>query len=361
MRRLSFLAHAPLIAAGYLSAQPAATIADHVLWERDFPDLHMSAPVGAVADRAGNLWAVDRPRAGSGSLICITANGEIRLKTELPRTIVIEFPTRISSFKLAVSASGSVALLAYYSHAKDRAVYFDGATIASVNPDGKLSLMKKVAESGPEYKGFTALSDGQFLLLGDQSPMVVMNVSGAGNVAWRRTFPSNWVLPSAAALGNGSSCVVSPDYKRAVLHMVWMDKAGAVLHKEEIPGNRSDAAGYGDSCTILYSRTSAKYQSEYFLTSFDRNFNRTWTVPVLASAPSGGMYRLALVQDGYLVAIDAIDALFLAKYTSAGRLVWSVTDASRRSADDVVPAGDYFYLIGAGLKDRYSLHVIRAR
>jgi len=41
-----------------LPAQSAATITDHIVWERDFPNLAVSVTGAAVADRAGNLWAV---------------------------------------------------------------------------------------------------------------------------------------------------------------------------------------------------------------------------------------------------------------------------------------------------------------
>ena len=69
---------------------------------------------------------------------------------------------------------------------------------------------------------------------------------------------------------------------------------------------------------------------------------------------------MAALADGYVVAIGAGTGLFLAKYTPTGRLLWSATDPSRRPASLVVPSGDGYYLVGAGLKDRYSLHVIRA-
>jgi hypothetical protein len=69
---------------------------------------------------------------------------------------------------------------------------------------------------------------------------------------------------------------------------------------------------------------------------------------------------MAALTDGYLVAISAETGLFLAKYDLTGRLLWSATDPSRSPASVVVATGDGYYVIGAGPKDRYSLHVIRA-
>ena len=70
---------------------------------------------------------------------------------------------------------------------------------------------------------------------------------------------------------------------------------------------------------------------------------------------------MAALADGYVVAIGTETGLFLAKYTPGGDLLWSATDSSRSPASQVVASGDGYYLVGAGLKARYSLHVIRAR
>ena len=344
-----------LIAACCLSAQSPVTVGDHILWERDFADLSAET---AVADHDGNLWIVSQYR-GADRLVCIKPNGEMRVNTELPAEIKPVFPAESLSSGLAISSSGAIALLARYMHG-GREISFDGANFAAVNSDGKLGPVRKVAGSGPDYKGFIALDDGHFLVLGDQSPMVVIKIRDDGESVWRRTFPSNWVLPSAAALENGSSCVISPDYGRSLLHVVWIDNAGEASHEQQLAGHRSHAVSRTDVCTVLYSQSTARYRSRYFLTSFDRTHNRVWTVSVLDSAPSGGQYAMASLPDGYVVAIAAETGLFLAKYAPIGRLLWSATDTSRRPADFLVASGDGYYLVGAGLKDRYSLHVIRA-
>ena len=344
-----------LVAACYLSAQSAGTIADHILWERDFADLSAET---AVADHDGNLWIASQYR-GADRLVCIKPNGEMCANTALPPEIQPVFPAESLMSSLAVSSSGVIALLARYSHG-GREIFFDGANFAAVDSNGKVGPIKRVAGIGPDYKGFIALDDGHFLVLGDQSPMVVIKIRDDGAVVWRRTFPSNWVLPSAAALESGSSCVISPDYKRPLLHMVWIGGTGEVRHQEQLAGHRSQAVSHSDVCTILYSQSAARYQSKYFLTSFDRTFKRVWTVGVLDLAPTGGQYTMAALADGYVVAIGAGTGLFLAKYTPTGRLLWSATDPSRRPADFLVASGDGYYLVGAGLKDRYSLHVIRA-
>jgi hypothetical protein len=209
-------------------------------------------------------------------------------------------------------------------------IYFDGAAFAVVNPDGKLGPVKRVAGPGPEYKRFVALGDGHFLLIGDQSPMVIKRLGSDGRLDWERTFPANWVLPSAAALEDGSACIVSPDYKSALLHLIWIDKKGTVAHREQLAARRSQAASIDGSCTILYDREPGLRRGEFHLTSIDSHFNRAWTSDVLASAPQGGVYGLAAVSDGYVVTIGLRDGLFLAKYTPSGQTLWVATDTSRK-------------------------------
>jgi hypothetical protein len=133
-----------IILAEALPAQPAATIADHVVWERDYDNLSVSVTGAAVADRAGNLWAV-RDYRWVDRLICIRPDGQMIVNTELPKEIRPDSPAGGPFFSLAVSSSGTIVLVARYSHAVGRAIYFDGAAFAVVNSDGKLGPVRKVA------------------------------------------------------------------------------------------------------------------------------------------------------------------------------------------------------------------------
>jgi hypothetical protein len=364
MLRDSFRPLVLILAAPFVYTQSSTTIASHILWERDFPNFNVSFTDAAVADHHGNLWTISRFKKAE-RLLCISLTGEILSNTELPQSIKPVFPANVSFFALAVSPSGVVALLIRYMHG-GREIDFDGAKFAVVHSDGSLGTVKKVADAGPEYKEFVALSDDHFLALGDQSALVIIRLSSEGNIVWRRTFARNWVLPSGAALDNGSSCVVSPHYGRDLLHLIWIDKLGVVRHREQLAANRSEATSTDGSCTILYGREPGLSHGEFFLTSFDRHFNRVWTTPVFDSAPQGGVYGIAAVVDGYIIMLGTKDGgLFLAKYSSKGQLLWSATDTSREYAHLLIGAGDDFYLIGARPKDRYSLnnslHIVRVR
>jgi hypothetical protein len=332
------------------------SIDTHVIWERDFPRLSADS---AAADAEGNLWIASSYR-GSDRLVRISSRGEITADVPVPEAIKPQPPADMFSFELTTSTTGTVALLTRYSHG-GREIYFDGARFALLRPEGTLTSIKHVAGEGPDYKGFVALSDGHFLVLGDQSPMVVINLNPDGSIAWRRTFPHNWVLPSAAAIDGGSTCIITPDYKRQILRLIWMNMAGDTVHRTEFPGQRSAAASLGSDCTVLHSRYLGQYRTEYLLSSFDSTFKRNWSVSVAASALSGGEYNIAAVAGGYIVAIQSIGGFLLAKYSPSGQSLWSVADTTRMQAHRVIRSGDGFYIIGAGLKNRYDLHVIRGQ
>src|SRR5581483_7076800 len=237
-----------------LWAQSAPGMSEHIIWERDFRDLSVSVSGAAAVDRDGRLWTISE-YPSSNRLLCITANGEMVVNTELPKEINPGGPT---FFSLAVAPSGAVVMVARYSHAVGRAIYFDGAAFANVHPDGTLGAVRKVDGSGPEYKVLVPLSDNHFLLIGDQAPMVVRRLRADGALAWSRMLPRDWVLPSAAPLEHGAACVASPDYRRPVAHMIWIDANGIISHKVQLAANRSAAASSNGFCTVLFDLQTAR-------------------------------------------------------------------------------------------------------
>ena len=125
-------------------AQPTS-VAEHVLWERDYPNLAVSVLGAAVADNSGNLWAVSEYRQ-SERLLYVRKNGELAINTELPTDIQPKFPADRASFRLAASPSGTILLAARYMHG-GREISFDGVAIARVNTDEE--SLPRTAESLP--------------------------------------------------------------------------------------------------------------------------------------------------------------------------------------------------------------------
>jgi hypothetical protein len=335
----------------------------HILWEVELPNLHASSLSTAAVGKNGDLWFVtDFPE--SSRLAHLTSNGKPVSAMEFPASLGPRPPADASEFALAVLPSGTIGLLARYDHASGKAIYFDGAAFARLDAE-EVGIPKDIAGAGPEYKGFLALNDEHFLVMGDQSPLVLIRIDARGEKTWQRSLPSSWVLPSGAALENGQSCIVSPEYGAPRLHLVRLDRSGSIQHRAEILARRGLAtSGPDGSCVILHDRGRELHRSDFFLTDFDASFKRQWTVPVRFDSPWGGTFHLVTTSDGYLVVADAtkvLGPLFIGKYDFSGHLLWSLIDKSRHAPSLVAAQGEAFYLVGAGLDGHDSLSIIRGR
>jgi hypothetical protein len=344
-----------------VTGQPADTINRHVIWEKDFPNLHSSVLENGVCDAEGFLWLMAGDQMVA-RLVRIDPTRQVLTAFEMAPAFKPEPPADMAYYRLAVSPAGRLAVLARYFHWVGRAMYCDGAKFALLARDGVSTAPRAVAGPAAEYKGFFALSDEHFMIMGDQEPMVVIRVGPAGDPTWHHTFSENWVNPTGAALEDGASCIVSPAYGAPQLHLIRLSSSGVLQSRVEIAAQRAEvAAGPGGRCAVLYDREPALRRGEFFLTSLDATFKREWTAPVTFPAPQGGVFQLIALQDGYVVVAMANDGLFLAKYRFDGQLAWSALDPSRRYADFAVASGENFYLIGAGPKENYLFHVVFAR
>ncbi len=340
-----------------LGAQPADTINDHIVWERDFPGYHADVLGSAVSDRDGVLWVAAHEKK-SHRLVRISPDGHLLSAVNLPPSLAPEPPAGLVYFHLAVSPSGKLGMLAHYLHG-GRQMFFDGAKFVSLEKDGTASPPKIVVGPGPEYKGFLALSDQDFMVLGDQEPMTIIRLGPSGDFIWRKEFSKTWDLPSGAALENGASCIASGTNASPRIHVIQLDSVGNVRHRAALAAWRAEAvAGPNGRCVVLYDRAPDLKRGEFVLTSFDSQFRREWTVPVQFPAPQGGVFQFLAVKDGYLIGAMANNAFFLAKYNFAGQLMWSALDPSRDYAALACATDQGYYLVGAGPKDRYNFHVI---
>jgi hypothetical protein len=143
----------------------------HITWKQVISEVTASVLDEAATDSAGDLWFISNPWAAvprDPRLIHIDSNGAVISRDRLPESVSPAFP-EVSSFALAASSSGPLAVVAHHSHAVGRGEYFDGADFVLFDA-GKWGAPVKIARSGPEYKTLTALSDGHFLAMGDQVP-----------------------------------------------------------------------------------------------------------------------------------------------------------------------------------------------
>lgn len=333
----------------------AQSLADHIVWDRTYPELAIPRADAAAVDPHGMLWMI-----AAAQILRILPDGKLLGMTEIPAAGDPKPPSQNAHRMLAITPRGKVGLLIGYEHFAGRVIYPDEAKFAAIEADGKVGTFAKIASAGVWWHGLLALTDEHFLALGDQDPATLIRFDEHGRVSWRRSFPSKLFLANGAALENGASCVVSG--MESTTRIMRLNSAGVVTRGTNIAARRaSAAAGPANSCTVLYELEPAFKKGEFYLTNLDANFRRVWTTPVRFPAPGGGEYDLMCLTGGYAVAAQADNGTFLAKYDFAGNLLWSVLDQNWYYGGPTIASGDSFYLLGAKPTHRFNLHVLRMR
>lgn len=329
-----------------------ATFDSHVIWKQTIQGVSASVLDQAATDSAGDLWFISDPFGAEprvARLVHLDASGTVVSQDRLPESIDPPFP-EVSDFALA-SSGGPLAIVAHHSHAVGRSIYSDGADLILYNR-GKWGVPVTIAGSGPEFKAFIALSDGHFLAMGDQSPMVLLKLDSTGKIEWKRRFPSTWTLPSGAAREHGGACVLNSSYLAPWMHLMRLDENGNVRFQVKFQGlNGIVGAGPSNTCAVLYSTPSANhYRMPFHLALFDSSLKQKWSVTIPVASYEGGSFNLASLSDGWAVVTDSaagLGSVFIAKYDFAGHAVWSLTEKSLPRTDLMVGVGDSFYLVGS--------------
>jgi hypothetical protein len=314
--------------AGQLFAQVSGEgFESHIIWKQTIQGVNALTLDGAVTDSAGDLWFVSAPFSWEYRdplLVHIDANGTVVGHDRMPESINPPFP-EVTAFALATSTAGRLAVVAHHSHAAGRVIHFDGADFVFLDRD-RWGVSVKIAGSGPEYKALIALSDGDFLSMGDQSPMMLLKVDSTGKIKWKRRFPANWTLPSGASTEHGGACVLSSGYLVPWMHLMRLDEEGNVQSQTKFQGrNGIVTSGPSGSCAVLYSAgTSNRNRMRFHLALFDSSLRQNWFMTIPVASYVGGSFHLASLADGWIVVMDSEDgtgSVFMAKYDFSGRAV----------------------------------------
>jgi hypothetical protein len=343
-------------------SESQSQITEHIIWERDFPDLQVSTLDGAVSDKDGVLW-IATYHDHISRLLRFSPDGNLLTNCELSSALAPEAPATVVYFSLAASPTGKIGMVAQYSHAIGKAIYSDGSKFAIVNSAGQLDVSTQLTKSGGLFSKIIALENEDFFVSGDQEPMGIARVSPNGIIEWQKEFPRNWVLPTMSELESGKLCIGNVKYAAPRAHITQLSASGIALHRAEFEARRLDiAAGPQGICAALYDTEPKLLRSEYFLTAFGPTLKRLWTAPIELKGQQGSTYGLLSLADGYLVWAEARGgSLFIAKYSFSGQLVWSALDKNRQSTKLAVPAKNGFYMIGACLHGSSGLHLIRGQ
>ena len=346
-----------------LPAQPRTQLADHIVWDRSFPEMSNSAVSSAVVDTQGVLWL-----SIAGRIVRIDASGKFLGTTELLDNALPGGPEGYESDEmLAATPDGTVGLLiTYFTAANDRAL---AARFTRLNRDGSAAGFTQVAGPDRWTFAFAGMRDNQFLMLAKSKRLSAIRFGAAGNAVWEHELASKPDAVAAVSLDGGASCIAqSTDGARGV--MLKLDASGAELNRATaLMGSSIALAPNPDGgCTLLhYARPKSGEVQQCLLTAFDSKLQRQWSSPVPFRSPAGGpQIGLARVKDGYVVIGRAQrptgHGFFLAQYDFNGKLLWTNFDGARSWARFVLPLQDGYYLVGAPdvMRDT-GLHVIRAK
>jgi hypothetical protein len=357
-----------MLLTGQLYAQaPHECFDSHTIWKQTIQGVSTSVLDEAATDSAGDLWFISNPYAWERidpRLVHIDANGTVVSQDRLPQSIDPPFP-EVNQFAIATSAAGPLAVVAHHSHAVGRSIHIDGADFVLVDR-GTWGVPEKIAGSGPEFKALVSLSDGRFLAMGDQSPMVLLKLAATGKIEWKRHFPSNWTLPSGVGTEHGGACVLSSGYLAPWMHLMRVDESGSVHSQTKFQGrNGVVAAGPSDSCAVLYSTGDTNRNLiRFHLALFDSSLRQKWSITIPEASYVGASFHLASLKDGWAVVTDSeagFGSVFMAKYDSSGQPVWSLTEKSLPRMELMVGAGDRFYLVCDDPNSRRASIVFRGK
>lgn len=365
--KIRIAAALPYLAWRLFAQAPSKDFESHTVWKQTLEGVSASVLDQAATDAFGDLWFISDPFGAEprvARLVNVNANGTVVSRDRLPKSIDPPFP-EVTSFALATSTSGPLAVVAHHSHTLGRSTYNDAADFVLLDR-GKWGVPLRIAGSGPEYKTLTALSDGHFLAMGDQSPTVILKLDLTGKVEWKRRFPSTWDLPSGARTEHGGACVLSSSYLVPWMHLMRLDAQGSVQLQTEFHGwNGIVVHGPSDSCAVLYSTGTASHNRiRFHLAVFDSSLKQKWSMTIPVASYVGASFHLASLTDGWVVITDSdagFGSVFVAKYDVLGNIVWSATDKSLPRTELLVGAGDSFYLVGDNPEGRESSIVIKGK
>jgi hypothetical protein len=368
------------IAVSLVRAQPSTNY--QVLWERDFASF--SDPFflqGARADGQGDLWVLTsaftraRDYTRKQTLFRIDGSGNKQSAVEIEAPVRRDVSTDVAEYYPAILSRGPAGFLINVTRVRGRDSESRGAFYAPLSKSGVIGTPVHIfGIGGPIFWHMIPLTDGDLLVVGDQSPLVIEKMSSDGQIRWQRRLWKWLDVPDAAAFGRGESCVVTAEYPRTSdtqrLHLFRLDATGALRKQTEFHGHAAVVAtGPDKSCAVFYyDYLPGKIEdARYHLTVFDASLTRQWTkdIPSTTAGRSGMNWYLVALRDGYLAGGTAWNGdLFLARYSWSGELRWIENLKLSCRLSFILPSADGFYLIGeteAPKGPPTSFRVVRVR
>lgn len=318
----------------------------------------------AALDAHGLLWLLCDARMGSPdyekqhpteALFVIAPDGRLLSSSELDLPLSLDQRNDTVNYHLAVLSNGRAAVVfASIEEVAPTGEKFLGAYYAEYATMGaRATPLRRIAGATSEPDSLLALPSGN-LLLGGLSDLVVFNPDG--QTLWSKPFPGTgpWSFDEAN-LTDGLTCVAASDHSPAggKVLVQQLDPSGSVKRSASFAAYWGRvAAGPDSSCAAVFERKPSRLRSEYFLTAFDSNLNRQWTVTLPLAHLVGREIQVIPIPGGWLARVQHL----LFAYSTSGRLLW--TGSSPDSAL-LAPAADGYFLIAQGTTNSFEVKRVR--
>jgi hypothetical protein len=355
---------------GLLFGQQPTAIHHPFLWDRELslrPNLYI--PEAAVVDAGGVLWVLCSARMGNEgydkqhvtqAIFRIDEQGNQLSTAELGLPLSQEERGDTSDYRITPLRDGGIGLAFNKIRFETRGQSYLGAFYSTLGTDGKAGPLRQVAGPEIEVSAFVGLANGDLLLGGGLGDLLTFDPNGVSR--WKKSFVQPILENSdAAVLSDRNICISAWAATRQRLlnkiRVMRLGQQGDVLHTADIDALRGQvAAGPDGSCAVLYDRAPSIYKGEYYLTLFDRSFNRQWTVPVPHSSASGAEFDLISRAEGSLAQIGNV----IVQYDWSGKEVWKDIEHLGQTRTIVAAGTDGFFIVTKDLGMNNGFHVKRA-
>jgi len=254
--------------AGLLCAQSSDTVKYTFLWDREFsqsPNIYI--PETAILDSHDVLWVLCTARMGNEgykkqhlthAIFRIDQQGQQLSTAELTLPLPPAEWGDTSDYRLATLRDESMGLLFNNIRWEGRGESYLGAYYTKVDTNGVAAPLQLVGGAGPEYSEFLSLTNGNFLIGGNEGALLMFD--SGGKLQWKKSFRQPLLVnPDLTNLSDRNICMSAWSMgNKGVLNrlrVMQLDEHGNVLHTADISALRGQVAGGPDgSCAVLYDR-----------------------------------------------------------------------------------------------------------
>jgi hypothetical protein len=311
-------------------------------WKHNFAFLAFDAEGTSSED--GTLWLIVRPSPGKPEeLTRISPDGNVT-GTFAP-AVPLNPIQWVDYLSPATSGNRTGLLVNVVSGRKNQTQ--EGAFFLPVGSNGLGPPIQIAPREGPQFPHLIGDGTGQFIAIGDQSPITLMKLGATGNQIWRRSFTSKFVLPDAAVSAKGEIFVLSEGGGHVLLQL--LDQTGRVLRSKGLAAKQGTVVANEDGgCTVLLSKKYGGRDNRVYLVRLSQTLGEQSEIETPLVGWGGREYQLISSPRGHLAVGPGTgqEQQILVEFDKSGKLLWQRAISSPFTPR-LIPFHSGFYLVKA--------------